>query len=146
MKKRFAVILILALSLTATGCGNKSTKIDSDSAISVIEKEDEANDVITLEEALHAIEHRCLSENPSLEEMIGSDDYSIYWNAQTNEDGKIVVIYRSYTGAIVRYYIDPDSGDTYVTEFVQGITDDEEPTGETFNLKDYIKESAANKD
>ena len=39
--------------------------------------------------------------------------------------------------AQIRYYVDPTSGDTYVTEFVPGITDEEQKTGETFNIRDY---------
>ncbi len=34
---------------------------------------------------------------------------------------------------------DPASGDTYVTEFVSGITPEEERTDETFNVREYIK-------
>ena len=55
-----------------------------------------------------------------------------------NEKGEIVILYRSYTAAQIRYYIDPNTGDTYVTEFVPGITDEEERTEETFNVKDYM--------
>ena len=40
---------------------------------------------------------------------------------------------------IVRFYIDSATGETYITEYVSGITDEEEPTGETFNVKDYFK-------
>ena len=56
----------------------------------------------------------------------------------TNEDGEIVVLYRSYTAAQTRYYIDSVTGDTYVTELVPGIIDDEQRTGETFNVRDYL--------
>ncbi len=56
-----------------------------------------------------------------------------------DRNDQIVVLFRSYTGALVRYYIDPASGETYVTEFVSGITPEEERTEETLNVKDYIK-------
>ena len=136
------ICLVLLLALFTVGCGSKKSD-DCDDALSVVEesKSDASLLIITEEEALEAIKQRCLSENPNLEEMMESEDYTIYFNVETNSDGKIVVSYRSYTGAIIRYYIEPESGDTYVTEFVQGITDNEEPTGETFNLKDYIKEN-----
>ena len=45
-----------------------------------------------------------------------------------------------YTAAIVRYYVDVHTGDTYVTEFVPDIMDEEEKTGENFNIRDYIEE------
>ena len=36
-----------------------------------------------------------------------------------------------------RYYIDPTSGETYSTELVPGIIDEEQRTGESLNVKDY---------
>ena len=72
--------------------------------------------------------------------MAESDDYTLYWNVESSDAEQIVVAYRSYTAAIIRYYIDVQTGDTYVTEFVSGITDGEEKTGETFNVRDYIEE------
>ena len=38
----------------------------------------------------------------------------------------------------MRYYIDPVSGDTYVTEFVSGITPDEQRTDESINMWEYL--------
>ncbi len=51
---------------------------------------------------------------------------------------EIVVLYRSYTGAEIRYYIDPGSGETYVTELVPGIIEEAQSTEESFNVKDYL--------
>ncbi|MBR5649006.1 hypothetical protein [Pseudobutyrivibrio sp.] len=99
-----------------------------------------ADDVITDDQALSAIRKYCIEQNPDLEEMAESDDYTLYWNVESSDAEQIVVAYRSYTAAIIRYYIDVQTGDTYVTEFVSGITDGEEKTGETFNVKDYIEE------
>lgn len=100
------------------------------------ETSDQAGDVkITDDEALEAIKNRCLEENPDLENMI-DEGYMIYWNVESSDDAQIVVLYRAYTGAEIRYYIDRTTGDTYVTEFVSGITEEEEKTGETFNIKD----------
>ncbi len=48
------------------------------------------------------------------------------------------MLFRSYTGAEVRYHIDRAAGETYVTEFVSGITEKEERTDETFNIRDYL--------
>ena len=33
---------------------------------------------------------------------------------------------------------DAKTGETYVTEFVPGITDEEQRTGETFNIRDHL--------
>ncbi len=66
--------------------------------------------------------------------MEQSDKYTISWDVSTNEEKEIVVLYRSYTGAQIRYYIDPVSGKTYVTELVPGIIDEEQRTDESFNI------------
>jgi hypothetical protein len=55
----------------------------------------------------------------------------------TNEKDEIVVLFRSYTGSETRYYVDPVSGETYVTERVPGIIEDEQRTDESFNVRDY---------
>jgi hypothetical protein len=38
-----------------------------------------------------------------------------------------------------RYYIDPVSGEAYVTEFVPGVMEEEQRTGETLNVKNYLQ-------
>ena len=94
----------------------------------------------TDDQALSAIKKYCLANNPELEDMVKSGDYTIYWEIESSTDNQVVVLFRSYTGAELRYYIDPVSGDTYVTEFVKGITDGEQRTEETFNVWDYVDE------
>ena len=51
---------------------------------------------------------------------------------------QIVVLFRSYTGALVRYYIERAMGYTYVTEFVPGVTPEEQRTEESFNIWDQV--------
>ena len=53
-------------------------------------------------------------------------------------DAEAVVLFNSYTGAQVRYYIDRDTGETRVTEFVPGITAEETQTDESFNARNYL--------
>ncbi len=96
------------------------------------------DEVLSEEQALSAIRNYCLESNPDLENMVSEEDYPIYWEVESGDEDEIVILYRSYTGALVSYYIDPESGDTYVTEFVQGITDEEERTDEEFNAWDYL--------
>lgn len=93
---------------------------------------------LTEEQALEAIKKYCYENNPDLKDMEGSDEQTLYWEVSTNDTGERVVLYRSYTGAQIRYYIDPVSGDTYVTELVPGIIDDEQRTEESFNVRDYL--------
>ncbi len=140
-----AMSLMLALGMTACGNKNEDEIIGGADEPTVIElpttsdKEDsEKQEKISDDQALDAIKKYCLQTNPDLEDMVNSEDYTIYWNVESSDDNQIVVAYRSYTGAILRYYINPFSGETYVTEFVSGITDDEERTDETLNVRDYM--------
>ncbi|MCR5594322.1 MAG: hypothetical protein K6G12_00595 [Lachnospiraceae bacterium] len=154
MKKNKVICLILVLMLLMTGCSSAKDGADEPVTITVEPIEDDAateetadsntgtgitadSDSITDELALSAIENYCCSMNPDLKEMIDSGDQTVYWEIESSDDEQIVVLYRSYTAAEVRYYIDRTSGDTYVTEFVKGITPEEERTDESFNIKDW---------
>ncbi len=98
-----------------------------------------STDAVTEIQALDAIKHYCFINNPDLKNMSESDEYTIYWDVNTNESGQIVVMYRSYTGAQIRYYIDPVTGETYSTELVPGIIDEEQRTDESFNVREYLE-------
>ena len=159
MKKNLMITMSLLMVLGITACGNTNNNIetpeinaepiseqgdadaDADYQDPLPAEEDDGLDGpadITKEQALDAIKNYCISQQPELEEMAQSGDYTIYWDVESYSDDEIVVLYRSYTGAEVRYYVDPVSGDTYVTEFVSGIMDEEEKTGEEFNLRVYM--------
>ena len=92
---------------------------------------------ITENQALEAIKKYCFANNPDLKDMTKSDEQTIYWEVGT-KGSEIVVLYRSYTGAMIRYYVNPSTGDTYATEQVPGIIDEEQKNGETLNVKDYM--------
>ncbi|MCR5301777.1 MAG: hypothetical protein K6E49_05000 [Lachnospiraceae bacterium] len=94
---------------------------------------------ITKEQAVEAIKKYCLANNPDLEAISGSDEHTVYWDASLSDSGEIVVLYRSYTGAQIRYYINPETGEAYTTELVPGIIDEEQKTDETLNVNDYLK-------
>ncbi len=165
MKKKIVLLFLVAIILLA-GCGGKNgytlepelipetTDAANVESLKVSETGSETEEFrestnsgeknslaqITEDQALAAIQSYCHETNPDLKDMEGSEDYTIYFDVSTNEDHQIVVLYRSYTGAQVRYYINPDTGETYVTEFVPGITDDEERTDETLNVRDYLEQ------
>ncbi|MBQ9809219.1 MAG: hypothetical protein IJM55_10220 [Ruminococcus sp.] len=110
-------------------------EISEDTSIALSENKAET---LSENQALDAIKNYCFIKNPELENMEDSDEYSIYWDVTTNDANEIVVLYRAYTGAQIRYYIDPVSGEAYVTELVPGIIDDEQRTEETLNVRDYL--------
>lgn len=103
------------------------------------ENSGEITEQITNEQAFNAVMNYCKSVNPDFSAEINTEGYTEYWDTTTDESGEILVIYRSYTGAQTRYHIDPVSGEAYVTELVPGIIDEEQPTGETFNAREYLK-------
>ena len=90
------------------------------------------------EEALAAVRNYCYRSNPDLEAMVNAGEYPIFWTVETSDAQQIVVLYRSYTGAEVRYYVNRATGDSYVTEFVPGITPEEARTEESPNLWAYV--------
>lgn len=165
MKRKLVLAMACCMVLGLAGCSSEdSTESEAQSGVQVeeipaaettetaesTEKAETAQDtdktenaekpnLITEEQACEAVKKYCIEEFPDLADMVDSDDYTIYWEASTTEDGEICVLYRAYTGALIRYYVNPETGDTYVTEQVPGIIDDEQKTEETLNVKDYIE-------
>lgn len=109
------------------------------SATAEVSTENEpGNKKLSDEQALAAIRQYCFVSNPDLENIVNAGEQQVYWDIQSSTDTEIVVLFRSYTGALIRYYIDPVSGETYVTEFVPGITTEEQRTEERFNARDFL--------
>ena len=90
------------------------------------------------EQACAAIERYCCLSNPDLKGIVESGEYPVSWKITEYSEDQIVILFHSYTGADVRYYIDPVSGEAYVTEFVSGVTAEEQRTDETLNVWDYM--------
>ncbi len=90
------------------------------------------------EQALAAVQKYCYAANPDLENIVKAGETPVYWEIASGNEQEAVVLFRSYTGAQTRYYIDRATGDTYVTEFVPGITPAEERTEETLNVWEYL--------
>lgn len=90
------------------------------------------------EQALAAVQNYCYARDPDLKNAVNAGEYPVYWDVSSSGEQQAVVLFRSYTGAQIRYYIDRVTGDAYVTEFVSGITDGEQRTEESFNARDYL--------
>ncbi|MBQ2185040.1 MAG: hypothetical protein II399_10430 [Lachnospiraceae bacterium] len=93
---------------------------------------------ITDDEALSAIQNLCLEENSGIVDVLAKGETPLYWVVESSDDKQVVVLYRSYTGSETRFYIDRVSGETYETDLVPGIIDEETENGVTFNVRDYI--------
>lgn len=90
------------------------------------------------EEARVAVRRYCIMDNPSLEQIMVEEPYPVYWVVESSEEAQIVVLFRSYTGALLRYYIDPVSGDSDVTADAGSATNGEQPLDEHPNLWNYV--------
>ncbi len=90
------------------------------------------------DEVFYAIVDYCHDNYPDLDKIIEEGDYPTYWDIESTSDKGVVILFRSYTGAQVRYYVDPYSGDTYVTEYVPAITPNEEMTETRLNVRYYL--------
>ena len=135
-KKRMTgvTVLCLMLCICLTGCAQQRQEIAGNGQESGPEK------IVTDEQAVTAIREYCHVNNPDLEDIENAGEYPVYWDVESATNQEIVVLFRSYTGAQIRYYIDRISGNTYVTEYVPGITDEEERTDEEFSVWDYLKQ------
>lgn len=141
MKKIFAVIVVLTFAIMLAGCGKADSdrvQVTDPEAPAFAENEDADEKILTDELALDAIKSYCFENNPDLQGIVDDETYPVYWSVESSDEHQIVVLYRSYTAAQVRYYIDRASGDTYVTEFVPEITPEEERTDESFNVWDHM--------
>ena len=97
----------------------------------------QAEKKLTDEEAIIAIRNYCYIRNPDLAELVNGGEYPVCWELLSSDGNQTLVLFRSYTGAQKRYYIDRVSGDAYVTELVPGIIDEEQRTDESLNVWDY---------
>lgn len=104
--------------------------------LSVIDRNGERK--LSDEQALSAIKNYCYARNPDLEGIANQGEYPVHWEISASDARGIVVLFRSYTGAQIRYYIDRITGDTSVTEFVPGITPEEQRTEESLNAWEYL--------
>lgn len=93
--------------------------------------------VLTQENVLTAIQNYCYSTNPALKDM-SQEEHCFYWEVTDVTDSEYIVTYRSYTGSFVYYHVNINSGNVTTTEYVPGITDEEVPGTQTFNIWDYM--------
>lgn len=120
-KKIISVVLFSTLIILLCSCNKKSSV-----------------DIISEDDAVLAIKNYCYRINPDLESIVKTEEYPVYWEIISSDEHEIVVMFRSYTGAQNRYYINRNTGDTYVTEYVPGVTIEEQQTDEKFNINDFF--------
>ena len=118
--KQIALLFLLATMLLCS-CGSKSTK--------------ESQSKITAEMALEGVSNYCHSE---YDWSIAKDNPGIMGVEMGEEtDSAYQVIFRSYTGASVNFYVDKTSGTTRMEEYVPNL--DVKNDAGTIELFDYLK-------
>ena len=118
MKKLITICLLATMLLCS--CGSKSTK--------------ESQSKITAEMALEGVNNYCHSE---YDWSIAKDNPDIMYVQMGEEsDSAYQVVFHSYTGAIVNFYVDKTNGTTRMVESVPALNVEEE-TGK-INLFDYL--------
>ena len=119
MKKLITICLLATMFLCS--CGVKSTK--------------ESQSKITAEKAYEGVSNYCHS---TYDWSIAKDNPSIMYVQMGEEtDSTYQVVFRSYTGAFVNFYVDKASGTTRMEEYVPTL-DVKEDAG-TINLFDYLE-------
>ena len=151
MKKVVILLTLCCLAVWLAACGAESEP-ESGAPAEAAQTEETAEDTseeqseaapLTPDQALAAVRTYCIAGNPELEAMAESEDYTVFWEVEGADADEIVILFRSYTGSETRYYIDPVSGETHVTESVPGITEGEQPTDETLNARAYLYQYTA---
>ena len=119
MKKLITICLLATMLLCS--CGSKSTK--------------EPQSKITAEMALEGVSNYCHSE---YDWSIAKDNRDIMGVQMGEEsDSAYQVVFRSYTGAQVNFYVNKESGTTQMEEYVPTL--DVKSDAGTIELFDYLK-------
>ena len=103
MQKLITICLLATMLLCS--CGSKSTK--------------ESQSKITAEMAYEGVNNYCHSEYDWSIAMENSDIMCVQMGEET--DSAYQVVFRSYTGAFVNFYIDKTSGTTRMEEYVPNL-------------------------
>ncbi len=128
---------VISNTILSDGSGDDASNTDDGGSDASAGTPDSGD--ITDEQALAAIRDYCLKDNPDLQNIVNEGEYETYWTVTSSDENEIVVLFRSYTAALISYHVDRHTGDTYVTEFVPGIMEEEERSDETLNVRDYMK-------
>ncbi len=134
MKRTICIIaLITALCVMMTGCGaNSGTPVNTNDS-KAADTETSVN-AITEEMAYNAVDNYCHSKYDW--EPAEEDKAEMYVALGDETETEYEVVFRSYTGALVRFYVDKETGIARMVEEVPNM-DIKEDAG-TINIFDYL--------
>jgi hypothetical protein len=120
--KQIVIVLVVSV-LLLNSCGSKSTN--------------ESQSKITAEMALEGVSNYCHKEFDWSMAKDNPDIMGVEMGEET--DSAYQVVFRSYTGAFVNFYVDKTSGTTRMEEYVPTL-DVKEDAG-TINLYNYLEKN-----
>lgn len=116
------VIVLVVTALLLCSCGSKGTK--------------ESQSKITAEMAFEGVSNYCHSEYDWSMAKDNPDIMGVQMGEET--DSAYQVIFRSYTGAFVNFYVDKASGTTRMEEYVPTL--DVRNDAGTIDIFDYLEQ------
>lgn len=137
MKNRhFIFIIALMLVAMLQGCGTGSTPVNTPDPAGSTDTDVSLNE-ITAETAFEGVYNYCHATY-GWSAAEGNPDM-MYLEMGEETDTEYQVIFRSYTGAFVYFYVDKESGTARMIEYVPALEIEEEAG--TINIFDYLEEN-----
>lgn len=99
--------------------------------------ETEPSKPLTDEEALEGFENYLYFKIKNLQKILDEDKVPCTWGIATSSKNEIMIMFKSNTGALLRYHINRKSGKTYVTQYSVE-SNSYYRTRETLNVREYI--------
>ena len=134
MKSILKITFLIVIVLVIAGCTNNNSNNSGDvEVVDVVEEinSNTSDNTITSELALEGVNNYCKETY-----NYSPDSSSMLLTSGMETDSEYEVIFRSYTGAYVYFYVDKTTGTTRMVETVPDLDVVEETV--TINLYDYL--------
>ena len=134
MKKSVLVFILFVMITVLSGCKTKNAPDNAVASSSDLEA-DVSQSAVTEQMAYDGVSNYCHTE---YDWSIAKDNPDIMGITMGEEtESEYQVIFSSYTGSFVYFYVDKESGTTRMVEHVPALNIEEEAG--TINLYDYLK-------
>ena len=92
---------------------------------------------LTDEEAMTGFGNYLYFKIKNLQKILDEDKVPCTWGISSSDKNEIVIMFKSNTGALLRYHVNRNTGKTYVTQYAVE-TNSFFRTRETLNVREYI--------
>ena len=128
----FTVVLVFVMGAFVQGCGAKDESKEA-SEIPETAESGESKGEITEDMAYEAVSNYCHKE---YDWSAAEDPSMMYIEMGEGSESEYKVVFHSYTGALVNFYVNKETGDTRLTEYVPALNIEEEAGN--INIRDYL--------